>query len=102
MIHDPRAAADGPVTKYDQLAPELKKIVDQVKLDPQQRLNPSQLARARDLLAEFADIFAEGPNNPKHTHVMEVALPVTVPVPAPVPEPVPVPVPVVMVVRWWW
>ena len=73
-IHEPSNDKQGPVTKYKDLTPELKAVVDQVQIDRQQRLTPEQTARAKDLVSEFADIFALDPKNPKHTHLMEVAL----------------------------
>ena len=61
VIHDERSPREGPTVKYDQLAEAQRQLADQVKLDPQNRLTPEQLARARDLIAEFIDVFAVDP-----------------------------------------
>jgi hypothetical protein len=48
--------------------------VDKIKDDPQNHLNADQLSAVWDLLAEFADVFAIDPKEPKHTHLLEVEL----------------------------
>ena len=73
-VHTAEAASGGEPRKYADLPDHLKAVVDKIKVDPQNHLNADQLSAVWDLLAEFADVFAIDPKEPKHTHLLEVEL----------------------------
>ena len=57
------------------LTKEQVKMIDQVTVDPANRLSDAQKARVRRLLAENVSAFAADPKNPTKTHLLEVELP---------------------------
>ena len=68
------ASTGGAPRKYEDLPDHLKEVIGKIEVDPQKRLSASQLAEVWDLIAEFADVFAVDPKEPKHTHLLEVEL----------------------------
>ena len=62
---------------YDQLTQAQRQMIDLVQVDPEgtANLTPEQRLRIRDLLAKHVGAFALDPQDPGHTHVMEVELP---------------------------
>ena len=60
---------------WERLSAEMRKLLEEVKVDPDRNLTEAQRARIMDLLAEFSDCFALNAKQPAHTHVTEVLLP---------------------------
>mmetsp|Transcript_31110 Transcript_31110/g.53227 ORF Transcript_31110/g.53227 Transcript_31110/m.53227 type:complete len:382 (-) Transcript_31110:1689-2834(-) len=60
--------------EYTRLPPEQKAIVEQVKIDPDGILTADQLRQARNLVARYVKVFAQNPQNPGKTHLLEVEL----------------------------
>lgn len=69
-------AIDAADTDYvRRLSPEERVVLDAVTIDPDGRLDPEQLERARQLVAKHISAFALDPKNPSKTHLLEVELP---------------------------
>ena len=59
----------------DQLTEAQTKLLDQVTIDPANRLSDEKKTQVRRLLAENISAFATDPKNPTKTHLLEVELP---------------------------
>ena len=79
LVHgnlDPDKITEGdPVDFVARLTPELRKVVDAIKIDPHNRLSPDQREIVDQMVAKHVAAFASDPKNPSKTHLMEVELP---------------------------
>jgi len=74
-IHEAKAEGSDPSDPLSSLSEAERILLDSIQLDPDNQLNPTQLERARQLLAKRFKAFALDPKSPGHTHLMEVELP---------------------------